>query len=195
MLRTHEDELNHVLRETVPGLVQGALEVAVQTMLSHLGTDDRMLGAEHHRLLIRSDAFHVSVLFQPTLTFLDRVSAILPSGLASVRASTEVLDDFVLQVYLPQLEEKTSMLFHNIVTGHDAFLVDSASLKLSPEPLLKVTISLLNRAVSIFMLFLGLYPIDGPGQLTMCHAEIYSFPPRELLQANIECHHSILSTL
>ena len=138
LLRAHEDELNHVLRETVPGLVQGALETAVQTMLSHLGTDDRMLGAEHHRLLIRSDAFHVSVLFQPTLAFLDRVAAVLPSGLDSTRASTEVLDDFVLHVYLPQLEEKTSMLFHNIVTGHDAFLVDSASLKLSPEPLLKV---------------------------------------------------------
>ena len=107
-------------------------------MLSNLGTDDRLLGAEHHRLLIRPDAFHVSVLFQPTLVFLNRVADVLPSGLESTRASSELLDDFVLHVYLPQLEEKSSLLFHNIVTGHDAFLVDPASLKLSPQPLLKV---------------------------------------------------------
>ncbi|THH09197.1 hypothetical protein EW145_g2188 [Phellinidium pouzarii] len=142
-LRVHENELNHVLRDTVPGLVQGALESAVQTMLSHVGTDDRLLAAEHHRLLIRSDAFHVSVLFQPTLAFLDRVAEVLPSGMEFTRASTELLDDFVLNVYLPQLEEKTSMLFHNIVTGHDAFLVDSASLKLSTEPLLKACTQLM----------------------------------------------------
>ena len=107
-------------------------------MLSHVGTDDRLLGAEHHRLLVQSDAFHVRILFQPTLTFLNRIADILPAGLESTRASTELLDDFVLNIYLPQLEEKSSMLFHDIVTGHDAFLVDPASLKLSPEPLLKV---------------------------------------------------------
>ncbi|KAI5124169.1 hypothetical protein M0805_000977 [Coniferiporia weirii] len=142
-LRVHEDELNHILRDTVPGLVQGALESAVQTMLSHVGTDDRLLAAEHHRLLIPSDAFHVSVLFQPTLVFLDRVAEVLPSGVEFTRASTELLDEFVLNVYLPQLEEKSSMLFHNIVTGHDAFLIDPASLKLSPEPLLKACTQLM----------------------------------------------------
>ena len=136
--RSHEDELNHVLRETVPGLVQGGLETAVQTLLSHVGTDDRLLGVEHHRLLIQPDAFHVSVLFQPTLNFLNRIADILPAGLESTRASTELLDDFVLNIYLPQLEEKSSAIFHDIVTGHVAFLVDPASLKLAPEPLLKV---------------------------------------------------------
>ncbi|EJD03693.1 uncharacterized protein FOMMEDRAFT_81678 [Fomitiporia mediterranea MF3/22] len=142
-LRAHEDELNHILRDTVPGLVQGALETAVQTMLSNLGTDERLLGAEHHRLLIRPDAFHVSVLFQPTLVFLNRVAEVLPSGLESTRASTELLDDFVLNVYLPQLEEKSSLLFHHIVTGHDAFLVDPSSLKLSSQPLLKACTQLM----------------------------------------------------
>lgn len=147
-LRGHEDELYQALRDTVPGLVQGTSDSAVQTTLSHVGTDDRLIGAEHHRLLIRSDAFHVSVLFQPTLVFLDRVAEVLPSGLESTRASTELLDDFVLNVYLPQLEEKSSMLFHNVVTGHDAFLVDPASSKLSPEPLLKVITSVLAHNLS-----------------------------------------------
>ena len=176
-LRAHEDELNHVLRDTVPGLVQGALETAVQTILSHLNTDDRLMGAEHHRLLIRSDAFHISVLFQPTLTFLNRIADVLPSGLESTRASTELLDEFVLNVYLPQLEEKSSLLFHNIVTGHDAFLVDPASLKLSPQPLLKVRPSFLpSYLFGAYSLFEGLYATYGFSEFSVCYVTDNAFP-------------------
>lgn len=144
----------------MPGLVQGALETAVQTMLSHVGTDERLLGAEHHRLLIQSDAFHVSILFQPTLAFLNRIADILPAGLESTRASTELLDDFVLNIYLPQLEEKSSTLFHDIVTGHDAFLVDPASLKLSSEPLLKARITNIHVS-NILKLLSGIHAAYG----------------------------------
>ena len=117
MLKSHEDELTRVLKDTMPGLVQSS-ESTVQAALSTVGTDDRLLGAgQHHRLIIRADAFHVSVLFQPTLSFLDRVSDVLPSGVESARESTAVLDDFVLRVYLPQLEEKVSFLFQRAVKG------------------------------------------------------------------------------
>lgn len=157
-LRGHEDALFLSLRDTMPGLAQGS-DSAVQTTLSNLGTDDRSIGAEHHRLLIRPDAFHVSVLFQPTLVFLERVSEVLPSGLESTRAATELLDEFVLNVYLPQLEEKSSMLFHNIVTGHEAFLVDPASSRLSSEPLLKVCCT--NCLVHLLIAVIGIYSING----------------------------------
>lgn len=103
----------------MPGLVQGVAENAVQTTLSSVGTDDRLLGAgQHHRLLIKPDAFHVSVLFQPTLAFLERVADVLPTGLESAKASGTVLNEFVLNVYLPQLEEKVSQLFIQAVTGN-----------------------------------------------------------------------------
>ncbi|PIL31730.1 hypothetical protein GSI_06434 [Ganoderma sinense ZZ0214-1] len=108
-LRQHEDELTRVLKGTVPGLVQGS-ENAVQATLAAVGTDDRLMGSgQHHRLLVHPNAFHVSVLFQPTLAFLDRISDILPSGLEIARASSAVLDEFVLRVYLPQLEDKASV--------------------------------------------------------------------------------------
>ena len=95
----------------MPGLVQGAAENTVQAALSSVGTDDRLLGAgQHHRLLIKPDAFHVSVLFQPTLAFLERVRAVLPSDIESVQESGTVLDEFVLNIYLPQLEDKVSEL-------------------------------------------------------------------------------------
>lgn len=142
----------------MPGLVQGSAENAVQATLSSVGTDDRLLGAgQHHRLLIRPDAFHVTVLFQPTLCFLERVVDVLPSGTDSARASSAILDEFVLKVYLPQLEEKVSLLFHQAVSGRasyfsqclsfahpasgpEAFQPDPSSTQLSPQPLVKVSV-------------------------------------------------------
>ncbi|OSD03299.1 hypothetical protein PYCCODRAFT_1444640 [Trametes coccinea BRFM310] len=142
-LRQHEDELTRVLKDTVPGLVQGS-ESAVQATLAAVGTDDRLMGTgQHHRLLVHPNAFHVSVLFQPTLAFLDRISDIFPAGLEAARASSAVLDEFVLKVYLPQLEEKVSALFHQTVTSPDAFEPDHASLALSPKPLVKSSVQLM----------------------------------------------------
>lgn len=87
-----------------------------------------MLGGmdQHHRLLIKPDTFNVTILFQPTLAFLDRVVDVLPAGLESAKASSGVLDDFVLKVYLPQLEEKVLDLFHAAVAG--AFQICSPAL-------------------------------------------------------------------
>ena len=63
------------------------------------------------------DAFHVSLLFQPTLAFMDRTAEVLPFGHEASRESTFLLEDFVLKVYLPQLEDKVSLLFHQSVSG------------------------------------------------------------------------------
>jgi exocyst complex component 4 len=117
-LREHEDELNRALKNTVPGLVQGSAETAVQATLATVGTDERLLGTDqHHRLLVKPDAFHISVLFQPMLAFIDRMTEILPTGFKAAKTSSALLDEFVLKVYLPQLEEKVSLLFHQAVAG------------------------------------------------------------------------------
>ncbi|KAG2159664.1 Sec8 exocyst complex component-specific domain-containing protein [Suillus bovinus] len=144
VLRRHEDELTRVLRDTMPGLVQNSSDSAVQATLSTVGTDDRLLGVgQHHRLLIKPDAFHVSVLFQPTLAFLNRVADILPDGVESTRSASGVLDDFVLKVYLPQLEERISELFHHAVTSPDAFQYDQMSTRFSPKPIFRATTQLM----------------------------------------------------
>ncbi|OAX44421.1 hypothetical protein K503DRAFT_678876 [Rhizopogon vinicolor AM-OR11-026] len=144
VLRRHEDELTRVLRDTMPGLVHNSADSAVQATLSTVGTDDRLLGVgQHHRLLINPDAFHVSVLFQPTLAFLNRVTEILPDGVESARSASGVLDDFVLKVYLPQLEERISELFHQAVTSPDAFQYDQMSTRFSPKPIFRATTQLM----------------------------------------------------
>ncbi|KAJ7071200.1 exocyst complex component sec8 [Mycena amicta] len=134
-LKSHEEELTRVLKDTMPGLVQTA-------------------PGQHHRLLIRPDAFHVTALFQPTLAFLDRISDVLPSGIESAHESTAVLDDFVLRVYLPQLEEKVSFLFHQAFTGPEAFQPDPSSSRLSSEPLVKASTQLMALINSLCAMLL-----------------------------------------
>ncbi|KAF9231597.1 Sec8 exocyst complex component-specific domain-containing protein [Melanogaster broomeanus] len=144
ILRKHEDELMRALRDTMPGLVQSSSENMGQSILSTVGSDERALGAgQHHRLLIKPDAFHVSVLFQPTLAFLGRVANVLPDGMESARSASDVLEEFVLKVYLPQLEEKISLLFHQAISSPDAFQLDILSTRFSPQPVLKAATQLM----------------------------------------------------
>jgi exocyst complex component 4 len=115
-LRAHEEGITQVLRATVPGLITSlAGEPGAGAQLTN-GPD-----ASEHRLLVRPDAFHVSVLFQPTLAFLERAAACLPEGVAEGVGGTGegslFLNDFVVRVYLPQLEEKVSNLFHQAAGG------------------------------------------------------------------------------
>ena len=139
-LKKHDEELSRVLKETVPGLVTGPAESS-STTLSTTGIDDRFAGAGHHRLLIRPDAFHVSVLFQPTLAWLDCISHTFPTiSAVTISEVQAVLDEFVLHVYLPQLEEKTLALLHQAVSAPDAFHEDPGWKTLSPRPLVKVSL-------------------------------------------------------
>jgi len=117
----------------MPGLAPGAAGDIVQTIVSSI-TEERLLGSDqHHRLLIHPDAFHVTVLFQPTLAFLHRVAEILPPGFHTSQTSSSVLDEFVLNVYLPQLEEKVLDLFHDAVTGEIRLLTQKEMLKMLPQ--------------------------------------------------------------
>ncbi|KZV93778.1 hypothetical protein EXIGLDRAFT_612626 [Exidia glandulosa HHB12029] len=149
-LKKYEDELTRTLKETVPGLVQGTSETAVQTTLSSFGSSDRFNIAGQHMLVVKADAFHVAVLFQPTLVFLNRVVEVLPPGMAdSAKDSGALLDEFVLSIFLPQLEERVDNLFHHAVTGADAFQVDTTAGRLSAQPLLKCTTQLMALTNSL----------------------------------------------
>lgn len=112
--KKHEEELNRLLRDSVPGLVAGT-ETSMQTALS-TAVDDRFASAVPHRLLVSPDAFYVSILFHPTLTFIDRAAYVLPEATSErIRESSTFLDEFVLKVYLPLLEERVASLFLKII--------------------------------------------------------------------------------
>lgn len=79
-----------------------------------------------HKALVQADAFNVSVLFGPTLAFLERVKEIMPGGMMGEENDPMgfggFLDEFVLRTFLPQLEEKVSTVFHQAVGGESMLL-------------------------------------------------------------------------
>ncbi|KAG9054799.1 hypothetical protein FS842_004091 [Serendipita sp. 407] len=146
--KSHEEELNRILKDSVPGLIGGA-ETSIQTALA-TAVDDRFASAVPHRLLVSPTVFHISVLFHPTLAFLDRAADVLPSTTSErVRQSSGFLDDFVLRAYLPQLEEKVANLFLKTVSSPDAFLPDPYWRRLSSRPLVRSTIELMALVNSL----------------------------------------------
>lgn len=151
-LKPHEEELNRMLKGTMPGLVSSTTESTINANLSTVAVDDRLSGMGHHRLLITPDAFHVSILFQPTQEFLRRITDSISLGDESPESDT-MLEEFVLKVYLPQLEEKVSTLFHQAVTGPDVFLPDPSTVKLSPEPLLRASTQLMALINSLCAMY------------------------------------------
>ncbi|CUA68294.1 putative exocyst complex component sec8 [Neurospora crassa OR74A] [Rhizoctonia solani] len=162
-LRAHEEGITQVLRSTVPGLITSLAGEPSAGAQFTTGPD-----ASEHRLLVRPDAFHVSVLFQPTLAFLERAAACLPDGVAEGVGETGggslFLDDFVVRVYLPQLEEKVSNLFHQAVGGLDAFQEDTHSGRISEQPLVKASMQLMALINSLCIML----------QATPLHRENYA---------------------
>ena len=194
-LRAYEGELNRVLKDTVPGLVPGSAEASVQATLSAVGADDHLINpGQHHRLLIKPDAFHVSVLFQPTLAFLQRVGDVLPSGIDSTRASSAVMDDFVLKVYLPQLQEKVTELFLHSVNGGRRPCPDSEYVHndLPVDRDLCVPAGYHDLKALPSAAHQGYDAVNGTDQLPLCHAPNITVPQGELLATDPHSRGGIL---
>ena len=119
-LKPQEEELNRVLKDAVPGLVSASTTDPAQQSTLALAIDERFASAVQHRLIVSPDAFHVPVVFHPTLVFLERTTEISPSGIGlaeRIRTSSGFLEEFVLKIYLPLLQEKVQGLFLKAVTG------------------------------------------------------------------------------
>lgn len=145
LLQMQEASLNAAIKEAVPGLLtDAALSTTTASALivaSSAGGIRSFSLNGTHKALVPSDAFNVSVLFGPTLAFLERVKEIMPGGLIAddeVDASTGFggfLDDFVLRTYLPQLEDKVAQAFQQAVGGMDAFQDDPNYKRFSSVPI------------------------------------------------------------
>lgn len=144
-LRYHEEELNRALKIAVPGLMTEPT-TSTQLAVNSIITDDRYGGGRAgpggtHKALVQADAFNVSVLFGPTFSFIEKVKEIMPSGLLSENSISSdnnegnafggFLNDFVLRTFLPQLEEKVSLVFKQAVGGKCFCLSFSSQLQIS----------------------------------------------------------------
>ena len=121
----------------MPGLVSKSLR---RSGISHnnnsLANDGPAAG---HKLLIEPNVFNISLLLPPSLSFLQRLKDIVPvdSDIA-VSTLTSFLDDFLVNVFHPQLEETVTELCAQSLVDIDAFQQDPQWPQYAMRPIFRV---------------------------------------------------------
>ncbi len=148
-MKAEEEELNEILKSSVPGLVsKSRTRDGTELVSERSGQDSTVAG---HKLLIEPGVFNMTTLLPPSLTFFQRLKDIVPST-AHIPMSTltSFLDDFLINVFHPQLEEACRELCAQAMIDLEAFSEDSQWSKHACHPIFKGTASFmaLMRAFS-----------------------------------------------
>lgn len=158
-----DDSVQQALRSSVPGLVNMQSDQPVSIAPD---TDDRFSpSSSRYRTLVPPNAFNVTTLFHPTLAFIHRASAIVPPGFESeTQGFSTILEDFVVKVFLRQLDEKVTAGFQKAVSGYDAYQVDRGVLADTKQRPLKSSVRVMALIHSLCIML----------QTTPFHRENYS---------------------
>ena len=136
-LKTEEAELDEILKSSVPGLVSKSKAKGISNN-SERNQENTSAG---HKLLIEPGVFNMTILLPPSLTFLQRLKDIVPqSSNIPMSTLTSFLDDFLLNIFHPQLEEAVTELCAQCMIDLEAFFEDPSWSKHSPHPIFKGTI-------------------------------------------------------
>lgn len=92
-----------------------------------------------HKMLVEPNVFNISSLLPPSLSFLQRLKDIVPhdSGIA-MSTLTSFLDEFIVNVFQPQLEDTVTELCTQSFVELDAFQKDLQWSQHSMRPIFKV---------------------------------------------------------
>lgn len=148
-------ELEEIIRSTVPGLIssknqgsdkkkiskkleKNSRKVSQRQRVNPHEYDDPEIGS--HKSLVEPSVFNMSLLLSPTLEFLQRLKMIVPPGSDIVTSTlTLFLDNFLVNVFLPQLDETLGKLSNSLFEESDAFQQEPRWAVLSRRPLFKGT--------------------------------------------------------
>ncbi|KAI9805109.1 MAG: hypothetical protein M1825_000943 [Sarcosagium campestre] len=157
-MSTEQEDLDLILKSSVPGLVSESRRPAGITMTD--GTQHHDGAATGHKLLIEPSVFNMSLLLPPSLSFIQRLKAIVPQGSDIVMSTlTSFLDDFLVNVFHPQLDETLVELSTECFTELDAFHEDPQWATVARKPIFKGT-STFFRLVIEFCRMLDTIPHD-----------------------------------
>ncbi|KAL4784626.1 hypothetical protein BJX76DRAFT_347642 [Aspergillus varians] len=147
-MKAEQDELDEILRSSVPGLVSK----------SEVKSDDDNPSESRqgtgHKILIEPSVFNMSLLLPPSLSFIQRLKDVVPvdsdMGTGSL---TSFLDDFLVNVFLPQLDETVTELCTLSFISPDSFTEDPQWSTVSPKPVFKGTVKFMSimREFSIML--------------------------------------------
>ncbi|KAL4955148.1 hypothetical protein BDW69DRAFT_193437 [Aspergillus filifer] len=153
-MKAEQNELDEILRSSVPGLVSKTEEKSNEDTPS----DSRQ--GTGHKILIEPSVFNMSLLLPPSLSFIQRLKDVVPVDSDMVTGSlTSFLDDFLVNVFLPQLDETVTELCTLSFITPDAFTEDPQWSLVSPKPVFKGTVKFMS-VVREFSKMLSSIPHD-----------------------------------
>ena len=171
---TEYDALESIIQATVPGLTSTSRKQPLDSKRGRPGMDDGVnsrrggrAGYGHaeqstgsYKSLVQPSVFNMSLLMSPTLKFLHRLRGIVPPGSDLATSTlTTFLDNFLVNVFQPQLDETLGNLADNVFGEADSFVQDPLWKKCSRRPVFKGTTAFFD-VVTAFCRMLGTIPPD-----------------------------------
>ncbi|PGG98422.1 exocyst complex component 4 [Blastomyces parvus] len=164
-MKAEQDELEEILRSSVPGLVSKSREKTSTTDSSRSRQESSGTG---HKLLIEPSVFNMSLLLPPSLSFIQRLRDIVPLTSDIVMSTlTSFLDDFMINVFQPQLDEAVTDLCALTFIAVDAFTEDPQWTRVSPRPIFKGTIAFMELVKSFSKMLNSIPPDQAFTQLVI----------------------------
>ncbi|KAK6071651.1 exocyst complex component sec8 [Seiridium cupressi] len=167
-MTTEYEALDGIIQAAVPGLTSESRKGKDtdkkagrdQRKSANIGAYENRQGPGSYKSLVEPSVFNMSLLLPPTLVFLQRLKVIVPPG-SDLAASTltSFLDNFLVNVFQPQLDETLAKLSDNIFAEVDTFQQDPDWSTLSRKPIFKGTTQFFT-VVTAFCQMLGTIPHD-----------------------------------
>ncbi|EKD18973.1 uncharacterized protein L3040_008561 [Drepanopeziza brunnea f. sp. 'multigermtubi'] len=171
-MTTEYQDLEGIIRAAVPGLMSSRKHVADGKKASGRAEEvngrreaitsvyDKSGGIGAHKSLVEPSVFNMSLLLPPTLGFLQRLKNIVPPGSDLATSTlTSFLDNFLVNVFLPQLDETLGNLSDTVFEESDSFQQDPQWTKIARRPVFKGT-SAFFALITAFCRMLGTIPHD-----------------------------------
>ncbi|CAP73735.1 uncharacterized protein PODANS_2_10950 [Podospora anserina S mat+] len=166
------EALDNIIQNAVPGLTSNSGKNSKKSTLvvprSDAAATRKSLGAGYgreqssgtYKSLVEPSVFNMSLLLPPTLVFLQRLKSIVPPGSDLATSTlTSFLDNFLVNVFQPQLDETLGKLSDTVFGEADAFLQDSEWAHLAKRPIFKGTTAFFT-VITAFCRMLGTIPHD-----------------------------------
>lgn len=175
-MMTEYDALESIIQSTVPGLTSNSRKPTADSKKNRVAVDGGLLRRDtglgsgggggsrqtmgSYKSLVEPSVFNMSLLLPPTLVFLQRLRSIVPPGSDLVTSTlTTFLDNFLVNVFQPQLDETLGKLSDTVFGEADSFLQDPAWSQAAPRPVFKGTTAFF-QVVTAFCRMLGTIPPD-----------------------------------
>ena len=157
-LAMERDDLDKILQNSVPGLVSKSHRNSDKVVGNHVANYDGHSAG--HKLLVEPNVFNISLLLPPSISFLQRLRDIIPADSEiAISTLTSFLDDFLVNIFSPQLDETVTEFCTQTFSDLEAFQQDPHWSSRSQKPIFKGTSSFL-ACINAFCKLLDTIPED-----------------------------------